>query len=215
MKKMLALLLAAALLGGCGAEEKAEYEALPVDKKDVTVWAEAEHEELNVAYPNENWLWAEGLAPMTFYWHETLSDSSAPVNVQVQLMGQLEGSVDEEMLAQMKENDFGALSGVSTHVAELRSVDGEPVIYVEQTIVIDDEALDLLIEQGTLTEEAIELSGGREVFYAMPPTYSAAIYGEVDGQLCAFVGTYSEESQKEAVLAFMPNLAMTATIQEK
>ncbi len=208
MKKMWAVLLAVSLLCGCGAGEEAaanKYEALPVVKKDVTVFAEAQDEELNVAYPSEEWTWAEGMAPMIFYWNETISDA-APVNVQVQRMGQLEGDVDEEMLAQMKENEFGALSGVTTHVAELRSVDGEPVIYVEQSIVIDDAALDLLIEQGVLTEEVIELSGGREVFYAMPTTYSVAIYAAVEGQLCTFVGTYSEESQKEAVVEFMPNL---------
>lgn len=202
MKKILAGLLALAML--CGCSQQTKYPELKVEK---LTQAHAADDNMQLAYPSESWIWMEGTEPLTFYWKESLTQS-APVTIQVQILDQMSGDADDESLESMMNSMVEAVESSSPAVdiglSELRTVDEETVIYMEQSIVMDESILDLMLEQGLMTEESIEANGGRETLLSMPPVYSVLIYAVQEGELCVYVGTYYEEGQKEALLEAMP-----------
>ncbi|MBR2329529.1 MAG: hypothetical protein IKA58_06580, partial [Clostridia bacterium] len=107
----------------------------------------------------------------------------------------------DEMLAAQKTVE-GA-EALTINVAEVHELNGEPVFYLENVTQINDAVIDLMIAEGVLTEEMIEQAGGREVFKAIPPTKSVAIYGIVDGYLTMYTGTYYDDAHKQTLIDTM------------
>ena len=75
---------------------------------------------------------------------------------------------------------------------ELMSFNGEPVIYYEAETKLTDEMIDLMIEEGAITEEHIEALGGRETLLNMPPVTQIGINAIVDGKAISITGTYND-----------------------
>lgn len=187
-------------------EEEAEPEYPLMEAADFSgiTLAEAEGAEVRVSYPADQFTPAEDFEPLTLYLNETMGTKQA-ANININKSSTFEAKLNQafldEMLAAQK-NVEGA-EALTINVAEVRSLDGEPVFYLENVTEINDAVLDLMIEEGILTEEAIEQAGGREVFKAIPPTKSVAIYGIIDGYLTMYTGTYYDDAHKQTMIDAM------------
>lgn len=161
-----------------------------------------ENSEIRYGFPADSWTAADpSYAPLTIFWNDTIEgDQSVNINVQKSMAfgGSLNQAFLEDFLSVKEEMEQTAFMEIT--LAELRTVNGVPVFYMENVTEITDEALDMMIEAGVLTEEMIKDAGGREVFLAIPPTESVAIYVPIDGYMVIYTGTYYEESQKSVVL---------------
>lgn len=231
-KKALSLLLALCLMAGCSSrieeteesptapestqiqesspvetpteERKEEYPILEAaDFSDIALEA-AEDSQVRVSYPINQFTPAEDFEPLTLYLNETM-DSEQAANINIKKSSPFEAKLNQAFLDEMlsvQENIEGS-EALTVNVAEVRSLNGEPVLYLENVTEINDAVIDLLIEQGLLTEESIEQAGGREVFKAIPPTKSVAIYSIVDGYLTMYTGTYTDDAHKQTLIDAM------------
>ena len=93
--------------------------------------------------------------------------------------------------------------------SELRTLCGQPIIYVEGCVQITDAPLDQLLDSGTMTQADIEAAGGREALLAAPATNQIMIYSTADGGMFIHCGTYYNDEQKAAVLEAITILAQT------
>ena len=96
---------------------------------------------------------------------------------------------------------------------ELRSFDGNPVIYMENSYTFNDEVIDQMIENELWTEESLEQAGGRETILAIPDSHSIVVYGILDGNLVIYGGTYYEDAQKQEVLDAINIMLQTTEIE--
>ena len=96
---------------------------------------------------------------------------------------------------------------------ELRSFDGNPVIYMENSFTFNDEVIDQMIENELWTEESLEQAGGRETILAIPDSHSIVVYGILDGNLVIYGGTYYEDAQKQEVLDAINIMLQTTEIE--
>ncbi|MBQ8599202.1 MAG: hypothetical protein IJ411_03710 [Oscillospiraceae bacterium] len=185
-------------------EAQPEYPVLEAADFSSITLAEVEGAEVRVSYPADQFTPAENFEPLTLYLNETIGSEQA-ANININKSSAFEAKLNQvfldEMLAAQK-NVEGA-EALTINVAEVRSLNGEPVFYLENVTEINDAVLDLMIEEGILTEEAIEQAGGREVFKAIPPTKSVAIYGIVDGYLTMYTGTYYDDAHKQTMIDAM------------
>ncbi len=88
------------------------------------------------------------------------------------------------------------------------------VVYMETLSSITDTEIDLMLEQGMLTEADIESYGGREALKAIPPATQVFMSRIIDGKAYSFVGTYYSEEEKEILIdgltLIMETLKVTA-----
>ena len=96
--------------------------------------------------------------------------------------------------------------------AKVLSLNGSPVIYMEETLSFTDETVDWMLDNGVWTEAWLEQMGGREAITAIPDTDQLLLYAVVDGQLCIYTGTYYEEGQKATVLEALTLMVQTTEI---
>ena len=184
--------------------EEVSYPVIEMAEFDGSALAPAENETLRVAYPADLYTVAPDFSPLTLWLKETIdSEQSANINIQKseEFPAKLNQAFLDEMLTAQKTVD-GA-EALTVNVAEIRELNDEPVIYMENITEINDEVIDLLLAEGILTEEMIERSGGREAFKAIPPTKSVAIYAVVDGYLTMYTGTYYDDAHKETLIDTM------------
>ncbi len=230
MKKIVSLLLALCLLTACSskpteekvpaetpsapqvsapaetpvsppAEETPSYPVIEAASFDGASLAPAQDESLRVAYPADQYTPAEGLTPLTLFLNETLESDQA-ANINIQKSEAFDAKLNQSFLDHLLDiqKDVSGAEALTIHVAEIRELHGEPVIYMENVTEINDEVIDLLLSEGVLTEEMIEQAGGRDVFKAIPPTKSVAIYGVVEGYLCMYTGTYYDDAHKQTLI---------------
>lgn len=153
--------------------------------------------------------------PLQIAWMETLaSDQAVNISVSLASTSKLSKNWIDDALEDLQE-EFAEMYGDSITIesVDVRTLEGEKVIYTEIVTKINDEMIDLLIEQGVYTEEQIDAAGGREVLLAIPPTTQIAIYAEKDGYGFVCTGTYYAEDQKQMVLDTMT--IMLGTIEKK
>lgn len=199
---LLALILVPVLLTGCGTPN---YPVLETADASAVTLDTIENSVIRYSYPSKDWFQIGDLPLQIAYTDTWNTGYNVNINVGLASTAKIGRKLTEKdmdsLLSEMVA--VGGVDFVTVDVSEMRLYDGEPVIYVEQSTKITDEALDLMIAEGVYTEEMIDAIGGREVVLAMPTASQIAIYAVVDGYCYVCVGSYYEESQKQMLLDAM------------
>ncbi len=179
-------------------------EAVDISGMELTT---ADNGIVQVSYPADAWVFSEGQTPLTLMYAETNGTDRA-VNVNVQAAGAFSGELTEADMDSLIEGLDSMGGYMSLQTVELRSLNGSPVIYMENVLQFTDEYIDLMLEQGVLDQETVDAMG-REALLSIPPTTQVMVYTENNGELFAFVGTYYEEAHKAVVMDMITILAQT------
>ncbi len=216
LKKRIAAVLCAAclvlsLLAGCGSTESypAVEELLTAASESSANLGTASNDTVSVSYASDAWTGMDDTDPLTVYYTETMYDAGTAVNINVQPSGTYSGKLTKKTMEQLVEALQKNFPTMEIESAELRTLDGSPVIYMESVLNFTEESLDNLVESGAITEDYIESIGGREAILAIPPTDQLTLYAVNGAYLYIYTGTYYDESQKDAVLSCMITMAQT------
>ena len=213
MKKCLSLLLALCLglLAGCGSAPSVDYPELPAVDTGALELESASNSSLKVSFLKADWVAEPNTDPLSVYYRET-ADSDYTVNVNAQVSQAYDGTLSESDKDDLV--DSIAAEGPSMNIteAQVMRLDGDPVIYMEETLSFTDETVDWMLDNGVWTEAWLEQMGGREAITAIPDTDQLLLYAVVDGQLCIYTGTYYEEGQKATVLEALTLMVQTTEI---
>lgn len=199
LKRAAAVALALMLMLAAGCFGKADYpEMEPVNTADMAL-ASTEDGSIRISYPADLWTVQEGVSPLTLMYTETM-DTDSVCNVNVQVSQEFTGDLTENDMQKLLDATNEYVGYITVDLAELRQLNGQPVIYWECTIQFTEEIMDAAIEAGGLTEQEIEAYGGREALLNIPPTHQIMMYAVADGCLFTYVGTYYDGAQKQSVL---------------
>lgn len=214
MKRILAAGLMLLALAGCGTTntETAEYPAMDlvdISKMDL---ATAENGTAKYQYAADVWTTeGEVVNSLALYTKDTVG-TEKPVAINVQIAGERKKALDEDLMNQVLEQ-LKKNASLTVEKCELRSFDGNPVIYMENSFTFNDAVIDKMIENGVWTEESLEQAGGRETILAIPDSHSIVVYGILDGNLVIYGGTYYEDAQKQEVLDAINVMIQTTEIE--
>ena len=86
------------------------------------------------------------------------------------------------------------VSGFSIEKNEMKTFDGQPIIYYETKTQLTDDMIDIMIENGSITESDIDAVGGRDALMAIGETDQLGISAIVDGKIVMVTGTYYDNS---------------------
>lgn len=210
-------LCACLALCGCSAPKTAgstsgtyDYPALEtVDPGSLTL-AEAASDTLTLQYPSEDWEPADdiGTGMVQLYYRPTATSQQA-VNINVQKSARFSGTLTEKDKSDLESGLQETAAFLNVTVSEMRTLNGEPVIYTESRTQITDDAIDLMLEQGYWTQDDIDSFGGREALLAIPATDQIFLYVVRDGWIYVCTGTYYSADQKAVVLNCMTLLMQT------
>lgn len=209
MKKKFALLALCVLtvlaMAGCTSKE-AEYPVLESPEKpdDMT---EESYGGYTGSYDADDWVFDSSLDMFQIYDKEVYEngnpDGNCP-NINVAVSQEFDGPLTEEdMNALMDELDSVGVDGFSIEKNEMRTLDGQPVIYYECKTVLTDEMIDLLIESGNITEDDITALGGRDVLKDMGESLQIGIAAVVDGNIIIVTGTYYGDDKDDVTDAMI------------
>ncbi len=99
-------------------------------------------------------------------------------------------------------------------VAEVRKLGDIEVGYLEVNTKMTDNTIDIMIESGKITEEDIELLGGREALLAIPEAKQIQMGIIVDeDKFLNIVGTYYDDKDREEFLKAMKTIVQTAKVK--
>ena len=157
------------ILAGCGTVNEEDYP--PLEKVDLTSMTleTVSNSTFSMQYPADKWTGTDGTAPLIVYYNDT-ADSSQAVNVNAQRSSTYSGKFTEKYMNKLMESITESYPNIEIVKAELRSINGKSVIYTETITRFTDEMLDLLLEQGVITQDDIDNAGGREAILSIPPT---------------------------------------------
>lgn len=196
------------ILAGCGAVSEEDYPPLEkVDLSSMTLETVG-NSTFSVQYPAGKWIGSDGTSPLIIYYTDTL-DTGEAVNINVQQSGTYSGKFTEKYMNKLTDGITESFPNIEILRAELRSINGKSVICTETVTRFNDEMLDLLLEQGVLTQEDIDGAGGRDAILSLPPTDQITLYAVTGAYLYIYTGTYYEESQKADLLQAMTVMAQT------
>ena len=208
---LLALLLCLGLLAGCGSQPAVDYPELAAVDTSAMELESAENSSLKVSFPKGDWVAEPNTDPLTIYYRET-ADSDYTVNVNAQISSSWKGSLSESDKDDLVDSIAAEGPFMNITEAQVMRLDGDPVIYMEETLSFTDETVDWMLDNGAWTEAWLEQMGGREAITAIPDTDQLLLYAVVDGQLCIYTGTYYEEGQKATVLEALTLMVQTTEI---
>ena len=196
------------ILAGCGAVSEEDYPPLEkVDLSSMTLETVG-NSTFSVQYPANKWTGSDGTSPLIIYYTDTL-DTGEAVNINVQQSGTYSGKFTEKYMNKLTDGITESFPNIEILRAELRSINGKSVIYTETVTRFNDEMLDLLLEQGVLTQDDVDAAGGRDAILSIPPTDQITLYAVTGAYLYIYTGTYYEESQKADLLQAMTVMAQT------
>ena len=196
------------ILAGCGAVNEEDYPPLEkVDLSSMTLETVG-NSTFSVQYPAGMWTGSDGTSPLIIYYSDTLGTGEA-VNINVQQSGTYSGKFTEKYMNKLTDGITESFPNIEILRAELRSINGRSVICTETVTRFNDEMLDLLLEQGVLTQADIDNAGGRDAILSIPPTDQITLYAVTGAYLYIYTGTYYEESQKADVLEALTVMAQT------
>ena len=204
-KQLLSLCLCLAVvlaLAGCGAPKMA-----PPALEESALAAYSD-EEMSFSYPGEAWAAAEGTYPPTLYYKDTYGSEQA-VNVNLQRLDERTSPVNDTFIQSFMAGTYSPEMGITPQLSELRSLAGEPAMYLETTVQLTDAMLDTMIQAGLLSEESLAAAGGREFYLSLPATNQITMATVREGYLWVSTGSYHDESQKQALTDAMPTLLTT------
>ena len=215
MKRFLLCILALLLLCACSSGiEEVSYpvmDAVDITGLDLT---EVGNDQFKVAYPADSWTGEPDSDPLNVFLNETL-DTDFAVNINIQYSGQWpsrtldQTDLDGILSAMQEEAPF-----MSIGLHELRSLNGQTVIYMESDFCFTDEAIDFMLEKGGWTEEYLDEIGGREALLAIPPTKAAYVYALVDDDAFVYTATYDDDTHKQTALDAMTVMVQTTELKE-
>lgn len=228
---LLCLLMALGIMGLSGCKEKAENEKENIGSESEEEAKEPEYSSLgevkqpanaeeasyggfSAQYDKDKWAFDARMGQFAIYDKSDYeSNSEALDNINVRISADFEGTLKEsDMNTLMNQlNLMGATTGFKVKSNEMKTFEGEPVIYYEAETKLTDEMLDLLIEDGSVTEADIEAMGGREYLINLPASKQIGINAVVDGKIITVTGTY-KDSPDEMIEA-MKLLIKTGKIQ--
>ena len=208
---LLALLLCLGLLAGCGSQPAVDYPELAAVDTSAMELESAENSSLKVSFPKGDWVAEPNTDPLTIYYRET-ADSDYTVNVNAQVSQAYDGTLSESDKDDLVDSIAAEGPFMNITEAQVMRLDGDPVIYMEETLSFTDETVDWMLDNGAWTEAWLEQMGGREAITAIPDTDQLLLYVVVDGQLCLYTGTYYAAEQKALVLEAMTTMAQTTEI---
>lgn len=215
MRRHLSLLLALALclglLAGCGSEPSVDYPELAAVDTSAMELESAENSSLKASFPKADWVAEPNTDPLSVYYQETASSDQA-VNINAQISSSWKGSLSESDKDDLVDSIAEEGPFMNITEAKVLSLNGSPVIYMEETLSFTDETVDWMLDNGAWTEAWLEQMGGREAITAIPDTDQLLLYVVVDGQLCLYTGTYYAAEQKALVLEAMTTMAQTTEI---
>ncbi len=196
------------ILAGCGTVNEEDYP--PLEKVDLTSMTleTVSNSTFSMQYPADKWTGTDGTSPLIVYYNDT-AESSQAVNINAQQSGTYSGKFTEKYMNKLVESITKSFPNIEFVKAELRSINGKSVIYTETVSGFSDEMLDLLLEKGVLTQDAIDAAGGREAILAIPPTDQVTLYAVTGAYLYVYTGSYYEESQRADVLEALTVMAQT------
>ena len=203
-------------LVGCGGsepvEEAANYPALELVDISNMELAAGENETIRYQFPADTWAaGTDGMGTPVVLLKETVNGEYR-VNISGKNVGyygeRLEEEFCEEMLEGMKNEP-----GYEVISAGFRSVNGEPVYYMETTYQFNDEIIDASLASGEWTEEGLEAAGGREVFLETPAVNIVHFHGIVDENCVVYAGAYFDESYKQQVIDTIGVMYQTTEIK--
>lgn len=210
-----AVLCLALLLAACGGT--ADYPVMEPVALDALTLETGESDTMSAQFPAGEWFFDVSLTPVDFgiYDMETLTSETGTVNVNIILSGAYSGKLKQSdfdgVLKELKNSDMA--EGMEIGVAEMRTLAGEPVGYVESTTTYTENMIDFYLENSGITEEQLEAMGGREALLNAPPTRQIQIYAVVDGNIAIVTGTYYDDASKERLLDVMNILLQTAEVK--
>lgn len=202
---ILALVLVALTLFSCGDKDNTSktdaYPVLTVNELSGET-ATAEDSKLRITYLKDEWTYNEGFEPFMLYYTDHIGRSEGSTNINIQSMGPMLRSISQKdfevMLASVEAENPGFMR---IEVSELRSLKNRTVVYFEVITEITDDVIDMLIEQGTFTEEDINAIGGREVLLnSVPSTKQIMIAAVADKNLVLYTGSYYDEATKQLTI---------------
>lgn len=200
-------------VAGCG-EKKAEEPKYPA-LEDVEAPSNAEEGSyggFTAQYDADNWVFNTGLGQFAIYDKEDFESSSDKVtNINVRVSGEYDGKIDEELMNElMKQLKVIGMNGFEITDNKIMTFNGEPIIYYEAETTLTDDMIDLLIEEGSITEADITALGGREKLKNSGSVSQVGINAVVDGNMLAVTGTYNEDPSE--VLDAMKLLIKTGKV---
>ena len=208
---LLSLLLCLGLLSGCGSQPAVDYPELAAVDTSALELESAENSSLKVSFPKADWVAEPNTDPLSVYYRET-ADSDYTVNVNAQVSQAYDGTLSESDKDDLVESIAEEGPFMNITEAKVLSLNGSPVIYMEETLSFTDETVDWMLDNGVWTEAWLEQMGGREAITAIPDTDQLLLYAVVDGQLCVYTGTYYAAEQKATVLETLTLMAQTTEI---
>lgn len=218
MKKTMivcAVLALALLLAACGGA--ADYPVMEPVALDSLTLASAESDTLSAQFPEEEWVFDVSMVPVDFaiYDTETLLDETGTMNINIMLSGQYSGKLKQSdldgVVDELKNSDMA--DGMNIEVSEMRSLEGEPVGYIESTSTYTESMIDFYLENSGITEEQLEALGGREALLNTPPTRQIQMYAVVDGNILVVTGTYYDDAAKTRLVDTMSILLQTVKVK--
>lgn len=215
MKKKISVLLLCLLMlfaVGCGKEETPDYPSLG----DVTEPANAEEASFGgftAQYDADKWVFDNSLGQFAIYDKEDYesADAETVVNINARVSADFEGPFTEkDMEDLLKAMDDMGISGFEIKNSELKTFEGEPVIYYEAETSLTDDMINLLIQEGSITEADIEALGGRDFLKEKGSVKQIGINAVIDGKAVSITGTYNESPDE--ILDAMKLLIKTGEI---
>lgn len=206
---VLSLLLVLALCA-CG-ESKVDYPALDAPDLDTMTLSEVANGSVRAKYDASEWLADPSIDPLTFYYLADTSDEENMVNINVGfLLSGVKRLTEDDMSGMLAELEGEYSNELTIQEKRMCSLDGSAAIYMEGTMQFTDKTIDLMIENGTFTQEEIDAFGGRDALLSVPPVSQLYIFSVNGGDLFICTGTYFSADQKADVLEGMTVLARTA-----
>lgn len=219
MKRKLAvgLMLCLGMMTGCGGsqtpQEEVDYPAMElVDIGGMTLKT-AENEDMKYQYDAEVWEQDEAVFNSLVTYQKGTRETEFPISLNAQVAGKYKERLTEKFmedsLAMLEQN-----ATITVETCEMRSFNGEPVIYMENFTAFSDAVIDEMIENEQWTEEMIEEAGGREEILRIPDSRSIIVYAVAGEKLVVYGGTYYTEDQKQMVADGVNVMLQTTEMKE-
>ncbi len=139
-------------------------------------------------------------------------DANNIMNVNLYAPDPLNGMAFEDFTKQLSVSF--AMVGSEIVNSEFKTLNGEKIYCADVVTSITDFTIDLLIQQGAMTEEQIEAVGGRDALKAIPPTTHTIMSKELNGNVYMFTGSYHSDEKKEVCIEALTLIMQTLKISE-
>ena len=179
-------------LCGCGSDEP-EYPVMD-DPSEPDNMKEASFNGFTGSYDADKWVFDSSLGLFAIY-DKLVYDAGNPdgqcPNVNIVVSEAYEGPLtSEDMDSLMEEMKNMGVTGLSVENNEMRTFNGQPVIYYETKVSLTDDDIDFMIENGNITEADLEAAGGRDALKAAGESTQVAMAAIIDGKIVIATGTY-------------------------